>query len=126
MTALGNNAHIFARPSRRAELLRCFEALVGSDGVATVECPGGVLPMFVIRFPAGGGLSIEFTDLDRTPDDDEPRFGAWLEIRSVDPAALMRKALEAGAIEVKHPGHPYYFMAPGGQVFAIASVASRP
>ena len=123
MTALGNNAHIFARPSRRAELLRCFDALVGSEGVASVEGPG-VVPMSVIRFPGDGSLSIEFTDL--TPDDDEPRLGAWLEIRSADPAALMCKALEAGAVEVTHPGHPYYFMAPGGQVFAIASLASRP
>jgi hypothetical protein len=32
----------------------------------------------------------------------------------------MRAALDAGLPEVKHPGHPYYFMAPGGQVFTIA------
>jgi hypothetical protein len=32
----------------------------------------------------------------------------------------MRAALEAGLPEVKHPGHPYYVMAPGGQVFTIA------
>jgi hypothetical protein len=25
-----------------------------------------------------------------------------------------------GTTEVKHPGHPYYFMIPGGQVFTIA------
>jgi hypothetical protein len=27
---------------------------------------------------------------------------------------------DAGLPEVKHPGHPYYVMAPGGQVFTIA------
>ena len=127
MTALGNNAHIFARPSRRAALLRCFEALAGSEAVATVDYPGIALPMLVVRFPADGNLSIEFTD--RAPDDDEPRLGAWLESRSGDaggdPAALPRKALQAGLREVTHPGHPYYFMAPGGQVFTIAPLPPR-
>jgi hypothetical protein len=41
-------------------------------------------------------------------------------LRAEDPAAVMRAALDAGLPEVKHPGHPYYVMAPGGQVFTIA------
>jgi hypothetical protein len=75
-------------------------------------------PMLMVKFPGGGNLSIEFTP--DAPDDDRPRLGAWLELRAEDPAALMRTALEAGLTQVKHPGHPYYFMAPGGQVFTIA------
>ena len=63
-------------------------------------------------------LSIEFTD--QAPDDDHPRLGAWLELPADDPAAVMRAALDAGLTEVKHPGHPYYVMARGGQVFTIA------
>jgi hypothetical protein len=47
-------------------------------------------------------------------------LGAWLELRADDAAAVMRSALEAGLTEVKHPGHPHYVMAPGGQVFTIA------
>jgi hypothetical protein len=86
--------------------------------VATVAFPGIAEPMLVVRFPDGGSLSIEFTD--QAPDDENPRFGAWLEIRAEDPAAVMRAVLAAGLTEVKHPGHPYYFMAPGGQVFTIA------
>ena len=75
-------------------------------------------PMLVVRFPGGGNLSIEFTT--DAPDADQPRLGAWLELRAGDPAAVMRTVLDAGLIEVRHPGHPYYFMAPGGQVFTIA------
>ena len=86
--------------------------------MATVEHTGMPEPMLVVRFPDGGNLSIEFTD--QAPDDDQPRLGAWLELRAEDPAAVMRAALDAGMHEVKHPGHPYYFMAPGGQVFTIA------
>jgi hypothetical protein len=59
----------------------------------------------------------------RRPDDDTPRLGAWLELRAEDPDALMQAALAAGLPQVKHPGHPHYFMAPGGQVFTIAPQA---
>jgi hypothetical protein len=38
MIALGNNAHIFARPHRREELARCFAAVVGGS---SVMIPGG-------------------------------------------------------------------------------------
>lgn len=94
MTALGANAHIFARPHRREDLRRCFEATLGCGPVATVEHPGIAEPMLVVRFPDGGSLSIEFTD--QAPDDEQPRLGAWLELRAVDPAALMRAALDVG------------------------------
>ncbi|HET7018442.1 MAG TPA: hypothetical protein VFI65_31270 [Streptosporangiaceae bacterium] len=121
MTALGSNAHLFARPQRRPELIRCFETALGCP-VATVEFPGMAESMLVVRFPDGGSLSIEFTP--EAPDDDQPRLGAWLELRAEDPAAVMRAALDAGLKEVKDPGHPYYFMAPGGQVFTIAPLPS--
>jgi hypothetical protein len=119
MTALGNNAHIFARPQRREMLRWCFETVLGCGPVATVNHPGIAEPMLVVRFPGGGHLSIEFIE-DAPDDDDQPRLGAWLELRAEDPAALMQAVLEAGLPEVRHPGHPHYFMAPGGQVFTIA------
>jgi hypothetical protein len=118
MTALGSNAHIFAQPRRREDLRWCFETALGCGPVATVEYPGIAEPMLVVRFPDGGSLSIEFTD--QAPDDDQPRLGAWLELRAEDPAAVMRAALDAGLPQVNHPGHPYYFMVPGGQVFTVA------
>lgn len=115
--ALGSNVHIFVRPHRRGELAQCFETVLGSS-VRTVEFPGIDQPMLVVSFPGGGHLSVEFTD--DAPDDEQPRLGAWLELRAGDPAAVLQAALEAGLTEVKHPGHPYYFMIPGGQVFTIA------
>lgn len=45
MTAIGDNAHIFARPSRRLELRLCLEALTGSGAVASVEWRGIAEPM---------------------------------------------------------------------------------
>jgi hypothetical protein len=117
MIALGSNVHIFARPHRREELTRSFEAVIGSP-VRTVEFPGIDQPMLIVSFPDGGHLSIEFTD--EAPDDEQPRLGAWLELRADDPAAVLKTALDAGLMQVRHPGHPYYFMIPGGQVFSIA------
>ena len=118
MTALGNNVHLFARPPRRQDLIWCFATVLGCGPVDSVDHPGMPQPMLVVRFPGGGNLSIEF--IDDAPDDATPRLGAWLELRAEDPAALLRAALDAGLPQVEHPGHPYYFMAPGGQVFTIA------
>ena len=117
VTALGSNVHIFARPHRREQLRWCFEAVLGCP-VTAVDHPAMPEPMLVVRFPGGGHLSIEFTG--DAPDGDQPRLGAWLELRAGDPPAAMRAVLDAGLTEVTHPGHPYYFMAPGGQVFTIA------
>ena len=33
---------------------------------------------------------------------------------------MLQTELDAGLTQVKHPGHLYYFMIPGGQVFTIA------
>jgi hypothetical protein len=118
MVGLGDNVHIFARPHRRQELLWCFDTVLRCGPVATVEHHGMAEPMLAVSFPGGGHLSIEFTD--DAPDGDQPRLGAWLELRADDPAEVWRTALNSGLGEVKHPGHPYYFMAPGGQVFTIA------
>jgi hypothetical protein len=118
MIALGSNVHIFVQPHRRDELARCFETILGGNPVRTVEFKGIDRPMLIVSFPDGGHLSIEFTD--DAPDDDHPRLGAWLELRADDPAALLQAAIDAGLTRVTHPGHPYYFMIPGGQVFTIA------
>ena len=117
MIALASNVHVFARPHRRAELAQCLETVPGSP-VRTAEFPGIDQPVLVVGFPGGGHLSIEFTR--EAPDGEQPRPGAWPEPRADDPAAVLQAAPGAGLTEVRHPGHPYYFMIPGGQVFTIA------
>lgn len=121
MIAIGNNVHIFARPTRREALKWLFDTVLQCGPVSTVEHPGMAAPMLVVRLPGGGSVSIEF--IEDAADADQPRFATWLELRTAEPAALMRIVLEAGLKEVKHPGHPYYFMAPGGQVFTIVPTA---
>jgi hypothetical protein len=116
--ALGTNVHLFAGPQRREALAWCFGTVLGCGPVRTVAHPAMPESMLLVEFPGGGHLSIEF--VDAAPDDDSVQLGAWLELRAEDPAALMRSALAAGLTEVKHPGHPYYVMAPGGQVFTLA------
>ena len=118
MIALGSNVHIFARPHRRQDLTWFFETVLRCGPVATIEHPGMDQPMLLVSFPGGGNLSIEL--VDDAPDGDHPRLGAWPELRAEDPAAIMRSVLDAGLTQAEHPGHPYYFIAPGGQVFTIA------
>ena len=101
MIALGSNAHIFARPARREDLIRCFEAIVGANAARLIEYPGIDEPMLLVTFPGGGHLSVEFTE--EAPDDEKPRLGAWLELRADDPAAMLRGALDAGLVEVNTP-----------------------
>ena len=79
--------------------------------VIALEFPGIDQPMLVVSFPGGGHLSIEFTD--DAPDDEQPRLGAWLELRADDQAAVLPAALEAGLTEVKHPGHRCRFRRAG-------------
>jgi hypothetical protein len=79
-------------------LARCFETILTSP-VRTVDYPGIDQSALVVSFP-GGGLSIEFTD--DAPDDEQPRLGAWLELRTDDPAAVLQAALGAGLTEVRH------------------------
>ncbi|MGH9125132.1 MAG: hypothetical protein ACRDZ8_10460 [Acidimicrobiales bacterium] len=117
MIALGNNAHLFAHPYRREQLRSCLADLFDCT-VADVEHPGIPGGILVVRFPGGGSLSIEFHD--DAPDDDGPRLGTWIELRTDDPAGLAQKASAAGLPEVHHGGHPHYLAIPGGQVFAVA------
>jgi hypothetical protein len=117
MSALGNNAHVFARLRHRDDWRRFAEEL-GCE-VATVEHPGIAQPLLVARFPEGGSLSVEFTD--EAADDEEPRLGAWLELRVDDPEAVTRGLVEAGFRRIEHPGHQHYILAPGGQTFAIVT-----
>jgi hypothetical protein len=70
--ALSSNVHIFARPHRRQELARCFEAVLGCGPAATIEYPGMDQPMLLVRLPGGGHLSIEFTG--NAHDDDRQRL----------------------------------------------------
>jgi hypothetical protein len=83
----------------------------------TVSLPDTAEPMLALRFPDGGALSIEFQP--DAPDTQTATYGAWLEIRTRNLAALRQAVLDAGLSEVHHPGHEFYFSIPGGQVFAV-------
>lgn len=114
---------MFARPYRRDELIWCFETALGCGPATSITHPAIPQPMLLVSFPGGGHLSIEFTE--DAPDADAPRLGAWLELRTPDPAALMRAALDAGLAEARHPGHEHYLVIPGGQVFTVVAGNAR-
>jgi hypothetical protein len=78
--------------------------------------------MLLVAFPGGGHLSIEFRG--DAPDDDHPRLGAWPELQAADPAQVLRSIVATGLLQVEHPAHEHYFMAAGGQVFALMTSPS--
>ncbi|HEV8561263.1 MAG TPA: hypothetical protein VGR06_33475 [Actinophytocola sp.] len=114
---------MFAHPSTREGLRWCFDTVLGCGPEISLALPGLSEPVLAYRFRGGGSVSIEFTTdgLDKAA----ARRGAWLEIQADDPEALKQKILDAGLPEVTHPGHDFYFAAPGGQVFTVVP-ASEP
>lgn len=118
MISLSNSVHIYARPESREKLVWCFTTILGCEAVTSSDAPGLPAPILAFRFPNGGALSVEFTE--DALDERQARRGAWLEVKSDDPAALQRKVVEAGLPQVKHPANDhFYFVAPGGQVMRI-------
>lgn len=118
--AFSDRAHIFARPHVKEKLTWCFSTVLGCGAPATLNAPGLSEPILAFRFPSGGSLSVEFTE--DALDEQNARRGAWLEIRSNDPAALKKNILEAGLSQVHYPAtNTFYFIVPGGQVLGIVS-----
>jgi hypothetical protein len=120
MIALGNRTHILARPSAKEQLK--FTTVLGCGAPVQLEVPGIAEPILAFRFPNGGSLSVEFTQ--DALDEQQARRGAWLELRTDDPAALTKKVLEAGLPQVNSLATDrFYFVAPGGQVLGIVAGA---
>jgi hypothetical protein len=122
--ALGDRAHFLARPEFREPLVRCFSQVLGCGEPVVLPTHDPAGPILAFRFPGGGALSVQFTA--GALDEASARRGAWLEIRSPDPAALEAAVVAAGLERIHYPATTtFYFAAPGGQVFGIAR-ADRP
>src|SRR5215469_12441551 len=116
--AFGNRAHIFASPKVKDKLIWCFSDVLGCGQPMSLNAPGLAEPILAFRCPGGGSISVEFTE--DALDEQRVRRGAWLEVWCNDPAALKRKILDAGLLQVTHPAtNTFYFAAPGGQVLGV-------
>jgi hypothetical protein len=123
MIALANRTHILARPSVKEQLTWCFTTVLGCGAPAQLDVPGLAEPILAFRFPHGGSVSVEFTQ--DALDEPHARRGAWLELRTDDPAALKKKVLEAGLPQVTYLATDrFYFVVPGGQVLGIVADAA--
>jgi len=116
MIALSNRVHTYARPNSKEKLIECFTEILGCEILST--------PVLAFAFSNGASLSVEFTE--DALDEKQARRGAWLELKTDDALALKEKVLAAGLLRVEFSGNDYfYFQAPGGQVFRIASNDER-
>ena len=117
--ALGNRAHFLARPEHREALTQCFSKVLGCSEPVVLPTKDPAGPILAFRFPGGGAVSVQFSD--SALDEAVARRGAWLELRSADPAALEAAVLAAGLPQIRYAATTtFYFAAPGGQVFGIA------
>lgn len=118
MLALSNSVHLYARPESKERLAWCFTEILGCKSLFSSDAPNLPVPVLAFSFPNGGTLSVEFTK--DALDERQARWGAWLEVKADDPAALQQKVREAGLLILKHPANDhFYFAAPGGQVIRI-------
>ena len=116
MVALSNRVHTYARPDRKEKLIDFFTNILGCEIVPA--------PVLVFAFSNGASLSVDFTE--DALDEQQARRGAWLELRADNTAELREKVLAAGLHRIEFSGNNYfYFQAPGGQVFRIASSDER-
>lgn len=117
-TAFGSRAHLYARPETRESLRKFFAEIL-----ATIPADIPETTMLVCRMAEGSSISVEFTG--DALDDDHALRGAWLEIRTDDPAELQRRVIAAGLPRVEHPlTGRFYFRSPGGQVWGIMDLLS--
>ena len=118
ITAFGGRAHLYARPQTREPLRKFFADVLGT---AAQEIPGTT--MLVCRMAEGTSVSVEFTS--DALDDLHGLRGAWLELRTDDPAELQRRVMAAGLRRVEHPvTGRFYFRSPDGQVWGISELCS--
>jgi hypothetical protein len=118
MNAVSNRAHILIHPSLKDRSIWCFSSILGCGAPISLSAPGKPEPILAFRFPGGGSVSIEFTE--QALDEAEARRGAWLELKSENPAELKKKVIEAGLPQVQYwATKVFYFVVPGGQVFGI-------
>jgi hypothetical protein len=116
ITAFGGRAHLYARPEMREPLRKFFAEVLGA---APEEIPGTT--MLVCRMAEGTSVSVEFTS--DALDEVHALRGAWLELRTDDPAELQRRVLAAGLARVEHQvTGRFYFRSPGGQVWGITAL----
>ncbi len=111
MITLSNRVHIFAHPQDKDRLTEFFVDILDCEAT---PLPGTSITLF--RFP-NTSMTVDFTE--DALDQQQARRGAWLEVKSDDPAALKKKVLAAGLPQIVYPTGRFYFQAPGGQIWGI-------
>jgi hypothetical protein len=122
MVAFSNRAHLALLPHAKEPLTRCLTTVFGCPEPLGLPAPGLSEPILAFRFPSGGSMSVEFRP-DALAEPDVMR-GAWLEVKTDDPAGLQKAVTDAGLRRVRHPAtDTFYCVLPGGQVLGIVAAS---
>jgi 8-oxo-dGTP diphosphatase len=115
---LGNHGKIDLPRELRVRAREFYAELLGCR---ILESPEPDLDLY--EFDGGFVLGLFLVDAAEALSEADHLKAAWLEIKVENPAAYKGRLLEFGVKEVEYPDPShFYFQAPGGQVFRIASV----
>lgn len=118
MTILGNHVKVNAPARLRVRVGKFYLEALGCRAMAS---PLENLDLFL--FENDCVLGVFFVDERAALPEEEQLKGVWLELKTADVEKLKQRVLAAGAKHVDWPDPKrFYFQAPGGQVFRIASL----
>jgi hypothetical protein len=111
---LGNHTRTTAPPSERERIRRFYGEVLGCE----LKTPNPQID--VVRFANDSWMGIYYDAKALPPD--QLALGCWLELKTADPVALQKKVVAFGVGQIDYPDKEhFYFHAPGGQIFRIAS-----
>ena len=113
---MGNHIKIHVHTSLRQHV-KDFYTILGCESIQT---PFPNIERF--EFQGGFVLGIEFVEKEGILSEEDQLKGTWLELIAKEPEQLKKRLIEFGVKEVDYQDKSrFYFQAPGGQVFRIAS-----
>ena len=117
MASIGNHMKFNVHKSLR-DRVRSFYMDVLQRTTMPSPAPNLDLYLFTDQFVLG----VFFCDEDEVLSEEAHLLAAWLEIKTNDVQSLQQRLVEFGVKEVDYADKSrFYFQAPGGQVFRLAS-----
>jgi len=112
--SFGNHIRLTAAVSSREKIKKFYGEILGCQ-----IKPHPDKPTDIVQFPDGVFMGINY-EKDFLSEN-QALQGAWLELKTDDPAGMKEKLLNFGVREIEYPDKSnFYFQAPGGQVYRLA------
>jgi hypothetical protein len=116
--SLGENSKLTALPSERASIRKFYQDVLGCPQTRESDRAD------FFRIGSNFYLGVVYDDFALSVSDRMKSI--WLELRTDSPEELKQKILKLGIQEIEYwDKEHFYFQAPGGQVFRLASTTEN-